>query len=165
MADRGFAPDSGRPDQRRRRDGLDYGPRAETLASLQSTTQAPPNIEGQAMGRWWIWALAALAIANGAWAAPVRTTAGLVEGTSEDGLSVYRGVPFAAPPVGDRRWRPPASAAPWQGIRKADRFAAPCMGNGPGSSEDCLYLNIWSPAKPGEHLPVMVWIYGGGFTN
>lgn len=118
------------------------------------------------MGRWWIAAIAALAmISSEAAAAPVRTTAGLVEGTVEDRLAVYRGVPFAQPPLGEGRWRAPAPAAPWQGVRKADRFAAPCMGNGPGSSEDCLYLNVWSPAKAGEHLPVMVWIYGGGFTN
>jgi para-nitrobenzyl esterase len=114
----------------------------------------------------WIAALAALALsATGALGAPVRTTNGLVEGTAEDGLSVYRGLPFAAPPVGDKRWRPPAPPQPWQGVRQADRFAAPCIGNGPGSSEDCLYLNVWSPAKPGQHLPVMVWIYGGGFVN
>jgi para-nitrobenzyl esterase len=103
--------------------------------------------------------------ATGALAAPVQTVNGLVEGTVEDGLSVYRGLPFAAPPVGDKRWRAPTAAAPWQGVRKAAQFAAPCIGNGPGSSEDCLYLNVWSPAKPGQHLPVMVWIYGGGFVN
>jgi para-nitrobenzyl esterase len=66
------------------------------------------------MSRWWIAFLAVLALsANEAQAAPVKTTAGLVEGTVEEGLSVYRGVPFAAPPVGDRRWRPPASTPSW----------------------------------------------------
>lgn len=118
------------------------------------------------MGRWRIAGLTALALSAGtALAAPVRTSSGLVEGTVEGGLAVYRGLPFAAPPVGDLRWRAPAPAQPWPGVRKAQQFAPPCVGNGPGSSEDCLYLNVWSPAKPGQHLPVMVWIYGGGFAN
>jgi para-nitrobenzyl esterase len=118
------------------------------------------------MSRWWIGCLTALALsANPALAAPVQTTTGLVEGTAEDGLSVYRGLPFAAPPVGEKRWRAPTTAAHWQGVRKADQFGSPCIGNGPGSSEDCLYLNVWSPATAGQHLPVMVWIYGGGFVG
>jgi para-nitrobenzyl esterase len=105
------------------------------------------------------WALTAAA-------APVATESGAVDGTVEDGLSVYRGIPFAAPPVGPLRWREPQPAAHWDGVRTADKFGAPCMGNGPASSEDCLYLNVWSPAKsPKAKLPVMVWIYGGGFVG
>ncbi|MEO6340685.1 MAG: carboxylesterase family protein [Caulobacteraceae bacterium] len=123
------------------------------------------------MGKWSmaLVALAGLTLANlalspAAEAATVKTQLGPVEGTSEDGLAVYRGIPFAAPPVGNLRWRAPAPAAKWSGTRDASKFAAHCIGNGPSSREDCLYLNVWSPAKsPGEKLPVMVWIYGGGF--
>src|SRR5271156_6791489 len=102
------------------------------------------------------------------------TDSGAISGVREDGLSVYKGVPFAAPPVGDLRWRYPAPVAPWTGTRKADAFAPACMQEGvsmpgeapPTVSEDCLYLNIWTPAKSAhEHLPVLVWIYGGGYTN
>ena len=102
------------------------------------------------------------------------TDSGTISGVRENGLSVYKGVPFAAPPVGDLRWRPSAPVTPWAGTRKTDAFAPACMQTGasmpgetpPAVSEDCLYLNIWTPAKSAhERLPVIVWIYGGGYIN
>lgn len=107
--------------------------------------------------------------------APVRTQAGLVHGVVEDGVTVYKGIPFAAPPVGDLRWRAPQPPAAWTGVKTTDKFAPGCMqsplvnralGLEPvPTSEDCLYLNVWTPAKsPHDRLAVMVWIYGGGFT-
>src|ERR1700723_2526765 len=103
----------------------------------------------------------------------VVTESGAISGIREGGLSIYKGVPFAAPPVGELRWRAPVRVVSWTGTRNADAFAPACMQVGvsmpgetpPAVSEDCLYLNIWTPAKSAqERLPVIVWIYGGGFT-
>jgi len=106
-------------------------------------------------------------------AAPsARVKNGMVEGIQDGELAVYLGIPFAAPPVGPLRWRPPEPAADWTGVRPAKEYAATPMQKleaweGPlHVSEDCLYLNVWSPARTSrDALPVMVWIYGGGFSG
>jgi para-nitrobenzyl esterase len=103
----------------------------------------------------------------------VKVEGGFVEGILEDDVIAYKGIPFAAPPLGDLRWRPPQPVKSWDGILKADKYGPACPQANIamlgyldyGMSEDCLYLNIWKPASSsGEKLPVIVWIHGGGFA-
>jgi para-nitrobenzyl esterase len=121
--------------------------------------------------------LACMAMACGmsASAAPQRVDGGLVEGVAlPSGVRAWLGVPFAAPPVRELRWKPPQPVRPWSGVRHAERAAPMCLQalrsrtmnhyfGDEAISEDCLYLNIWAPAR-GAKLPVIVWIYGGGFN-
>ena len=111
----------------------------------------------------------------------VRTEAGLVSGILEDSVHIFKGVPFAAPPVGALRWKEPQPLSPWKDTLTCTKFAASPVQNYPKPfmmwteefiappqplSEDCLYLNIWSGAsKADDKLPVLVWIYGGGFAS
>lgn len=101
--------------------------------------------------------------------AVVKTDAGSVSGINQGDLRVFTGIPFAAPPTGDLRWRPPAPVQPWEGVKETKVFSPACPQPTAADptlnmSEDCLYLNVWTPAKSAdEKLPVMVFFYGGAF--
>jgi len=108
----------------------------------------------------------------------VKTSDGVVQGAMVNDVAIFKGIPFAAPPVGNLRWKPPQPVAAWNGVRQATSFVHDCMqtststpGTGPATpSEDCLYLNVWRRAKSdgttaqNAKLPVMVWIYGGAYV-
>ncbi len=104
--------------------------------------------------------------------AKVEVTGGTIEGADLDGILTFKGIPFAAPPVGDLRWKAPAPVVRWEGIKKTDSFCDACMqtpnsmGNTAPVSEDCLYLNVWTSAKMTDaKLPVIFWIHGGGYSG
>ena len=122
--------------------------------------------------------LGVLGLASGATAADaerVTIDTGALQGATVGTVTAFKGIPFAQPPVGELRWRPPQPVKPWSGVRNATAYGADCMQEpfpgdaaplGVQSAEDCLYVNVWTPAKRGAgKLPVMVWIYGGGFVN
>jgi len=142
---------------------------------------------GEGQSRWWVagaWAmvlaLCGLAgwpvVAGGEATEVVTVEGGDVRGEIRDGVRSFKGVPYAAPPVGEWRWRPPQPAPAWQGIREAREFGPDCPQSPyPRLSlfyspprvqqEDCLCLNVWTAARTGEKRPVMVWIHGGALTR
>ncbi|EHP9011237.1 carboxylesterase/lipase family protein, partial [Salmonella enterica subsp. enterica serovar Infantis] len=105
----------------------------------------------------------------------VETRHGKIVGVVQEEIHIWRGIPYAAPPIGELRWRAPQPVTPWHDVRQADCFSCASWqditwcrelgGGDPGNfSEDCLYLNVWAPAVRHEPLPVMVWLHGGGYT-
>jgi para-nitrobenzyl esterase len=124
---------------------------------------------------WAAFALAAMAAPAAAEIRQAQTTGGTVEGEIVDGLSEFKGIPFAAPPVGENRWRAPQPVIPWVGVRKTTAFGPACMqgetlarqmGSTAPLSEDCLYIDVWTPAGAAtDKLPVIAWIYGGAFNS
>ncbi|WP_437613231.1 carboxylesterase/lipase family protein [Erwinia sp. V71] len=104
----------------------------------------------------------------------VDTTSGTIQGSADSGVRAWLGIPFAQPPVGELRWQPPQPAKKWQGVKNTTQYGKDCLQrafdqdaapSGVGFSEDCLTVNVWRPDNSQNKLPVMVWIYGGGFVN
>lgn len=130
-----------------------------------------PDLRRRMLGCVLLAAMSASAATND----PVKIDAGSLQGAVEGDVAYFKGIPFAAPPVGALRWQPPQPVTPWRGVRQATQYGNDCMqlpapGDaaplGVGVDEDCLYLNVWRPAhSAASKLPVMVWIYGGGFVN
>jgi para-nitrobenzyl esterase len=125
---------------------------------------------------WNLGLAAAIGVAVTAAPEVVRVDSGQIAGVSADGVRAFKGIPYAAPPVGDLRWKPPQPAAPWSGVKAADTFGPECVQTAypAGSvytmepapqSEDCLYLNVWTAATAADKRPVMVWIHGGAWTR
>jgi para-nitrobenzyl esterase len=127
-------------------------------------------------------ALALVSVLHAAVTEPVKTDAGLLSGTpgASPGVRAFKGIPFAAPPIGELRWRAPQPVAKWSGVRTAEKFGDVCvqpkgigrlnvsvdLPDSPAASEDCLYLNVWTAAQSAsERRPVMVWIFGGAYTE
>jgi para-nitrobenzyl esterase len=106
------------------------------------------------------------AYAQGSPSTVVQTDSGTVRGVAKAGVISWKGIPFAAPPVGILRWRVPQSTIPWTGVRDASQFGPACMqADDLPKSEDCLTLNVWKPEPAAQPLPVMVWIYGGAMVH
>lgn len=104
----------------------------------------------------------------------IAIDSGSIRGSEADGVLSWKGIPFAQPPIGDLRWRAPQPVKPWSGVRETTEYSNDCMQKpfpsdaaplGTKPAEDCLYANVWRPAGSDKKLPVMVWIYGGGFVN
>jgi para-nitrobenzyl esterase len=126
-----------------------------------------------------IFVCSVLLLAGSAFAASavdqVKIESGELKGAISNGVVSFKGIPFAAPPLGDLRWRAPQPVKPWTGVRAATAFGPDCLQVpfpsdaaplSAGLNEDCLYVNVWAPVERGaKKLPVMVWIYGGGFVN
>jgi para-nitrobenzyl esterase len=158
---------------------------SRTRVGNPETTMKTAGFQHRGIGPTCLAVAATLVLAGGSRASisePIKIDAGMLSGTSAASSSVraFKGVPFAAPPVGELRWRAPRPVAKWSGVRKADTFGNVCvqpkgvgrlnvsvdLPDSPAASEDCLYLNVWTAAQSSsERRPVMFWIFGGAYSE